>query len=83
MTVMERNDLIGFLLDGHRVLGLGCHEQTPLDPGDHAVPIFRINVYPYRQSCHVCRKTLVDPMTPSWPELFSRSTITRKEDHAP
>ena len=66
------HQLIGYLLHGHRVLCLCCHEQTPLDPGDHAVPIFRINIYPYAQSCHVCGTVLVEGQTSAWPELFSR-----------
>jgi len=64
------NDQIGFLqpLRGKfRVIGNCCVQKfiPSLE-----TPIFRVNIFPYRQTCFECGARLVNPATDSWPELF-------------
>lgn len=37
----------------------------------NASKVYRINVFPYEGTCHFCSKTLVEPATNGWPELFN------------
>ena len=37
----------------------------------NASKVYRINVFPYKGTCHFCSKTLVEPATNGWPELFN------------
>ena|SRR6266446_3485163 len=65
---------IGYLLtESHTVIGLCCQPQAPLyDKGIRCSPLFRVNIGQYRQTCHRCGATLVEPATPAWPELFRK-----------
>lgn len=60
------NEPIGILVNGDTVT---CFECETL--GEHKVPLYHVNVYPYRQTCAKCGKVLVQPRTSSWPELFT------------
>jgi len=74
------SDVIGYLIAYPGFTGVCC--QTCLGLSDLAqahdpkpVPIHRENVGPYRQDCHGCGKTLVEPRTPMWPELFVKTDL--------
>ncbi len=58
-------DPIGVLVHGDEVRCFACE---PLDPDK--VPVYRVNIYPYKQSCAKCGKVLVVGRTPAWPQLF-------------
>jgi hypothetical protein len=63
------SEQIGYLLpDTHTVIGLCCQPHAPLY--EQAVPIFRVNIGSYKQTCSNCGTTLVEPATPAWPILF-------------
>jgi hypothetical protein len=51
---------------GSRVACPSCRAATML----HGVPIYRSNIEPYRQSCHLCSRVVVEGRSPAWPELF-------------
>lgn len=63
---IEMSNQVGFLMDGRRVLCFDCHNRQP----DAGVPIYHVNIYPYKGSCNVCGKILVEPRSANWPELF-------------
>lgn len=66
----ENLERVGYLLPKNRVVCLDCKPRTCFEP----CPIFHINIYPYKQSCATCKKTLVVGQTDSWPELFDGVT---------
>jgi len=67
------NEQIGWLIDGNRVI---CRDKCALVLTiiySHRIArIFRVNIGDYKQTCHTCGKVLVEPKTPSWPELFEK-----------
>lgn len=75
---MNDDDRIGYLIAYPSFTGVCC--QACLDAADpptatdpRPVPLYRVNIGPYRQACHGCGKTLVEPRTHLWPELFVKS----------
>ena len=44
-----------------------CEDCAP----SKEIPIFHINIYPYKQKCVKCGKLLVEGQTEAWPELYS------------
>ena len=64
------DEQVGFLLPlrrKFRVIGNCCAMKfTP----SLETPIFRKNIFPYKQACFECGKQLVEAATDSWPELF-------------
>jgi hypothetical protein len=75
---MDDNDLVGYLIAFPSFTGVccqGCLDAADKDTEKSPVPLYRDNVGPYRQACHGCGKTLVEPRTPLWPELFVKSEI--------
>lgn len=34
--------------------------------------LYKVNVGPYKQTCHCCGKVLVEPQTPAWCELYTK-----------
>lgn len=76
---MNDADRIGYLIAYPHFTGVCCQEC--LDVGDKdtvksPVPLYRVNIGPYSQSCHGCGKTLVEPQTAIWPELFVKTVNT-------
>lgn len=78
------SDVVGYLVAFPSFTGVCC--QACLDGSDVAdandpkpVAIHRVNVGPYKQTCHGCGATLVEPRTPIWPELFVKTDLTRVE----
>lgn len=51
----EPEEPIGILVNGDAVTCFDCETL-----GGHKVPVYRVNVSPYRQSCCKCHKVLVD-----------------------
>ena len=51
----EPEEPIGILVNGDSVTCFGCETL-----GDHKVPLYRVNVAPYRQTCCKCGKVLLD-----------------------
>lgn len=47
-----------------------CPECTKKQQHGAISRLYREIVEPYKQSCHGCGKTLVEPRTPAWPELY-------------
>jgi hypothetical protein len=77
---MNDNDCIGYLVAFPNFTGVCCQEC--LDASDmkdakdpKPVPIHRINIGSYKQTCHGCGKILVKPRTSIWPELFTKTDI--------
>lgn len=66
---------IGYLIAYPGFSGVACQPcVTAADPppvGDPTpVKLYDVNVYPYKQTCHGCGKTLVEARSHHWPELF-------------
>lgn len=79
---MNDNDRVGYLIAFPAFTGVCCQEC--LDGSDMAdakdprpVAIYRVNVGPYKQTCHGCGKTLVEPRSPIWPELFVKTDLAQ------
>lgn len=73
---MNDNDRVGYLVAYPGFSGVCCQEcldGADKDTVKHPVSIFRVNVGPYKQTCHGCGKVLVEPKTPIWPELFVKT----------
>lgn len=75
---MTDNDRIGFLIAFPSFTGVCC--EACLNGSDMAaerdpkpVSLYRINIGPYKQTCHGCGKVLVEPRTSLWPELFVKT----------
>ena len=75
---MTDNDRIGFLIAFPSFTGVCC--EACLNGSDMAaerdpkpVSLYRINIAPYKQTCHGCGKVLVEPRTSLWPELFVKT----------
>jgi hypothetical protein len=51
----EPEEPVGILVHGDAVTCFGCETL-----GDHKVPLYRVNVSPYKQTCCKCHKVLVD-----------------------
>jgi len=69
-TGARLGEQVGFLIPlrrKFRVIGNCCAVKfiPPLE-----TPIFRENIFPYKQACFECGKQLVEAATDSWPELF-------------
>lgn len=69
------NPIVGYMMPhrkGYGVLCAGCYRHQA--PTEHQMekytPIFRENIYPYKQHCCGCGKQLVEGRTPWWPNLF-------------
>lgn len=63
---------IGFLAvkpgeRGYRVVGMCCAAKAEHTPSR----VWRVNVWPYKQTCRACGRTLVSGATLAWPELFN------------
>lgn len=62
---------VGFIIpnagNGFRVECIECVEKHHVKDGS---ALFEVNVYPYGQSCHSCKKQLVEPQSEHWCELF-------------
>lgn len=77
---MNDGDRIGYLIAYPHFTGVCC--QACLDAADppvkgdpKPVALYRVNIGPYRQTCHGCGKILVEPKTPIWPELFVKTHL--------
>lgn len=60
---------IGYLFhegNGWKVCCNGCHAYYP----KAETKLYHVNVFPYRQDCVRCGKTLVKPQTKAWCELY-------------
>lgn len=67
---------IGYLVRGGKVLCGTCEETNrPRRSSDvpEAIPLYLVNVLPYRQNCAHCRKVLCEGHTSLWCELFDSS----------
>ena len=51
-----------------RVVGRCCEASVPV-----GARLYWINVFPYKQTCHACGRTIVEPQSPAWPELHSQA----------
>lgn len=58
-------EMVGMLVEGDKVY---CFDCEPLNASK--VPIYHVNIFPYKQTCFKCGKLLVEPRTATWPELF-------------
>ncbi len=66
---------IGYLKNGGIVLCSDCAStDRPVCgfPEPRVVKLYRINIEPYKQSCHGCDKVLVEGRTDYWCELFPK-----------
>lgn len=63
----DENEQIGWLVCGDMVWCHDCVAAYTIKPG---VRLYRVNVAPYKQTCHRCCKVLNAPGTPAWCELF-------------
>jgi hypothetical protein len=73
-------DIIGYLFSK---LSARTNEETDyvkckdcMGQGNSAMlhyvsPLWEVNVLPYRQTCHMCSKTLVAGQSPAWCELYT------------
>jgi len=61
----EPGEPIGILVNGDAVTCFDCETL-----GDHKVPLYPVNVSPYRQTCCKCHRVLVDSKC-KVPELFT------------
>lgn len=76
---MKDSYRIGYLIAFPHFTGVCC--QACLDNSDHRddgygpkpVALYRVNIGPYKQTCHGCDKVLVEPRAHIWPELFVKS----------
>lgn len=69
---MDENDTtqIGWFCNDS-VICPDCAKEMMLKAGEiRLVAIYRINIGPYKQTCHTCKKVLVEGRTPAWCELF-------------
>lgn len=49
-----------------RVVCVECRDQS----ADGPVPLYMVNLLPYKQTCHACKKIISQGRTPAWCELF-------------
>lgn len=73
---MTDSKCIGYLIAYPGFSGVCCQEcldAADKDTVKQPVPLYEVNVHPYKQSCHGCGKVLVQPATSLWPELFVKS----------
>lgn len=76
---MNNADRIGYLVAYPSFTGVCCQEcldAADKDTEKSPVPLYRVNVGPYKQTCHGCGKALVEPKTALWPELFVKTSLT-------
>lgn len=52
-------------LSGSQVRCLRCGDN-------YGARLYHVNVYPYRQTCHVCGTTIVESAGAGWCELFEK-----------
>ncbi len=75
---MNDNERIGYLIAYPHFTGVCCQKCLDgADPDDgygpKPVPLYRVNIGSYKQTCHGCNKVLVEPRSHIWPELFVKS----------
>jgi hypothetical protein len=77
---MTDSDRIGYLIAFPAFTGVCCQEcldgsdmRDQRDP--KPVALHRVNIGPYKQTCHGCGKVLVEAKTSLWPELFVKTVL--------
>lgn len=77
---MEKHVPVGYLKPrrgGYEVICPQCDKvirDEALASGERAVaytPIYKENIYPYRQRCSGCGETIVKGQSTAWPELYA------------
>jgi hypothetical protein len=56
---------------------LVCVECAKTEPTAQRIPLYFENIAPYKQTCHQCGKTVVEPRSQAWPVLFPKPEIPK------
>ena len=61
---------IGYLVCARQVVCLDCANIWP--EAKLYSYLYRVNIFPYKQTCHKCNKVLVEPQSKAWCELYEK-----------
>ena len=86
MSQDESSSIIGYLTPTKRaqvVICLDCAETLERSGyrGVCAVPVYRVNLAPYRQTCRLCH-AVIHAGARGWPELFDGTLLPLSRNEA-
>ena len=55
-----------------------CQECVNWGNHEAVIPMYRVNIGDYKQTCHRCSKVVVQGKTEAWPELFPKQGTIEK-----
>lgn len=65
----NETEQIGFLTSENEHYAVVCSDCA--DKRKTQCAIFKVNIFPYKQTCIECKRVLVEGQTDYWPELFT------------